>query len=169
MRMKARFQEWMISLLERRYSGIREVVGLLDKIRERVENQEIAGLQDFPEENVKDEKEAKADENGVEKSSKEENGELKADGDVEKKEETDGDSIFKPDDGKWRPILATLALYKLQKVSVLSEGRERDQPPYQPDRLTGLLCQDGTLLRLRRISGSRVRLMHNLGPFLRTK
>ena len=82
-------------------------MGLLDKIRERFENQEIAGLQDFPEEKVKDEKEAKADENGVEKSSKEENGELKASEDVEKKEETDGGSIFKPDDGKWRPILAT--------------------------------------------------------------
>jgi len=124
MRLKARFQEWMISLLERRYSGIREVVGLLDKIRERVENQEIVGLQDFPEEKVKDEKEAKADENGTEKSSKEENGELKTGGDVhgseQKKdsEETDGESIFKPDDGKWRPVLATLALiYKLQKVS----------------------------------------------------
>jgi len=114
MRLKARFQEWMISLLERRYSGIREVVGLLDKIRERVENQEIAGLQDFPEE--KDEKEL-AKEN--EKGSNEENG--KTDGDGEKdgnSEEADDGSIFKPDDGKWRPVLATLALiYKLQKVS----------------------------------------------------
>ena len=114
--MKARFQEWMISLLERRYSGIREVVGLLDKIRERVENQEIAGLQDFPEE--KDEKEL-AKEN--EKGSNEENGNQKTDGDGEKdgnSEEADDGSIFKPDDGKWRPVLATLALiYKLQKVS----------------------------------------------------
>merc|ERR1712218_476857 len=32
--------------------------------------------------------------------------------------EKESDGIFKPDDGKWRPVLATLALiYKLQKVS----------------------------------------------------
>ena len=68
------------------------MVGLLDKIRERVENQEIAGLQDFPEE--KDEKEL-AKEN--EKGSNEENGNQKTDGDGEKdeselkKEESDGE------------------------------------------------------------------------------
>ena len=56
-----------------------------------------------------------------EKGSNEENGNQKTDGDGEKdgnSEEADDGSIFKPDDGKWRPVLATLALiYKLQKVS----------------------------------------------------
>ena len=93
MRLKARFQEWMISLLEKRYSGIREVVGLLDKIRERVENQEIVGLQDFPEE--KGEKEPKADENGAEKGPTDENG-VKADGEKDGTLGTKGKDGFKP-------------------------------------------------------------------------
>jgi len=106
----------MISLLEKRYSGIREVVGLLDKIRERVENQEIVGLQDFPEE--KDGKEPKADENGAEKGPTDENGVKTNEEKDEASKEKESEGIFKPDDGKWRPVLATLGLiYKLQKVS----------------------------------------------------
>ena len=102
MRLKARFQEWMISLLEKRCSGIREVVGLLDKIRERVENQEIAGLQDFPEE--KDGKEPKSDENGAEKGPTDENGVKTNEEKGEASKEKESEGIFKPDDGKWRPV-----------------------------------------------------------------
>ena len=101
MGVKARLQEWLISVLERRYSGIREVVGLIDKVRERVENQEIKGLQDK----------------------------------VEQKKETDetDESIFKPEDGKWRPVVGTLGLiYKLQKVS--DDGWYDNQNVFMEDK-----------------------------------
>ena len=39
MPLKAKIQESLIGMLEKRYTGIREVVGLLDKVRERVEKQ----------------------------------------------------------------------------------------------------------------------------------
>ena len=44
MPLKAKIQEGLIGMLEKRYTGIREVVGLLDKVRERVEKQNIAGM-----------------------------------------------------------------------------------------------------------------------------
>ena len=57
MPLKAKIQEGLIGMLEKRYTGIREVVALLDKVRERVEKQRIAGMhQDQGSSDVKDKK-----------------------------------------------------------------------------------------------------------------
>ena len=48
-------------------------------------------------------------------------------------------------------LVPHIVLPLLLEAPVLPEGRERDQPPHQPDRLTGLLSaswQAGPLLRL---------------------
>ena len=115
MPLKAKIQEGLIKMLEKRYTGIREVVGLLDKVRQRVEKQRIAGLRQ--EHSCDDGQDKQPDSNGgmVETTQ---------DGDIligyKDSDEVDSDQvgIFKPEDGKWRPVVGTLGLiYKLQKVS----------------------------------------------------
>jgi len=109
MGLKTKMQEGMIGMLEKRYSGIREVVGLLDKVRDNVTNQKIEGLPS--EKENKEKKDISGDDiDGGE------NGTLKNVNETNEISETE--SVFKPDDGKWRPVLITLGLvYKLQKVS----------------------------------------------------
>ena len=115
LRLKARFQEWLIVMLERRYTGIREVVGLLDKIRERVENQEIKGLQDDDDTKTDNKAFLKEKESGDTLEIANNEAALQ---DIKLEDTGEVASIFKPEDGKWRPVVATLGLiYKLQKVS----------------------------------------------------
>ena len=107
MPLKAKIQEGLIRMLEKRYTGIREVVGLLDKVRERVEKQRIAGLRQ--EHSCDDGQDKQPDNNGrmVETTQ---------DGDIligyKDSDEVDSDQvgIFKPEDGKWRPVVGTLGL-----------------------------------------------------------
>ena len=114
MPLKAKIQEGLIGMLEKRYTGIREVVALLDKVRERVEKQGIAGM--HQDQGSSDVKAKHTGSNGSMIETTE-------DGDIligygGSSEQVGSDGIFKPEDGKWRPVVGTLGLiYKLQKVS----------------------------------------------------
>jgi len=139
MKLKRKCQNAIIVCLERRYPGVRDVVNLLDKIRERVDKQYIEGLTELEDLTEHDKEEidnmtkeileqddntntqnenTKDSENNInpkqtENSLKQPNNTEEKEDDSEKKVE-----IFKPDDGKWRPVVLTLGLvYKLQKIS----------------------------------------------------
>ena len=115
MPLKAKIQEGLIGMLEKRYTGIREVVGLLDKVRERVEKQNIAGMhQDQGNSDAKD-KQPKSNGSMIETT---EEGDILIGYGSSEEVDSSCDGIFKPEDGKWRPVVGTLGLiYKLQKVS----------------------------------------------------
>lgn len=117
-------QESLIGMLEKRYSGVREVVGLLDRVRDNVTNQKIEGLS--MEKEINHKKEISEDvTDSIEKAT------LKDDGETDDMSGTT--SVFKPDDGKWRPVLITLGLvYKLQKVS--DDHWYDDQSVFMNDR-----------------------------------
>ena len=97
MKIKKKVQNTVISFLEKRYPGVREVVELLDKVRERVEKQYVEGVSEV------DAKRSLSSQTKVM---------------ISKEDENQEEMIFKPEDKKWRPVLMTLGLmYKLQKVS----------------------------------------------------
>ena len=98
MPLKAKIQESLIGMLEKRYTGIREIVALLDKVRERVEKQRIAGM--HQEQGSSDVKDKQGGSNGNMVATTE-------DGSSEQVDKSSCD-IFKPEDGKWRPVLGTL-------------------------------------------------------------
>jgi len=135
MKIKKKFQDSVIGWLEKKYPGVRDIVNLLDNVRERVDNQYIKGLTELEDLTENDKK-------GVEELLKESGITIETPDKDESKlypkleeedttnigkvleKETHGTSepgaseIFKPDDGKWRPVVLTLGLvYKLQKVS----------------------------------------------------
>ena len=115
MPLKAKIQESLIGMLEKRYTGIREIVALLDKVRERVEKQRIAGM--HQEQGSSDVKDKQAGSNGNMVATTETGDILIGHGSSEQVDNSSCD-IFKPEDGKWRPVLGTLGLiYKLQKVT----------------------------------------------------
>ena len=94
--LKRRFHAWLLRLVEKRYPGVRDIVSLMDRVRENVETGEIAGLTDDSKEKVALEQLADKKEDG----------------------EAGPSEIFQPEDGKWRPVLFTLGLiHKLQKVT----------------------------------------------------
>lgn len=104
MKVKKKCQDWFISVLEKRYPGIKDVVHLLDKIRDRVDKQYVGGLSEL---------DAKKSLSNQTKSMFSQTESTEEDND-----ETRVSNIFKTDDGKWRPVVLTLGLlYKLQKVS----------------------------------------------------
>merc|ERR1712112_219101 len=87
MGLKTKMQEGMIGMLEKRYSGIREVVGLLDKVRDNVTNQTIEGLPSEKENNEKKDISGDVTDGGGE------NGTLKNDKETSEMSETE--SVFK--------------------------------------------------------------------------
>jgi len=134
MKIKKKFQDSVIGWLEKKYPGVRDIVHLLDNVRERVDKQYIKGLTEL-EDLTNDDKEELVDilkESGITienpeegettlypKLPTEENAD-KPNG-IEEKPKTEDENkieIFKPDDGKWRPVVLTLGLvYKLQKIT----------------------------------------------------
>ena len=116
-------ENFVIRFLERRYPGVREVINLMDAIKERLALQQVEGLQNDDVDGAAETKEKIPYIDGGEEEKSNTN-ELVEDG-TEEIANTDTkevpqrkESMFKEDDGKWRPMVATLALiYKLQKVT----------------------------------------------------
>jgi len=134
MKIKKKFQDSVIGWLEKKYPGVRDIVNLLDNVRERVDTQYIKGLTELEDLTKADKEEMKdiLKESGITIERPEEDGnnlypKLDSEDNVDKPKENGeksdvGDEktteIFKQDDGKWRPVVLTLGLvYKLQKIT----------------------------------------------------
>ena len=145
MKIKKKFQDSVIGWLEKKYPGVRDIVNLLDNVRERVDTQYIKGLTELEDLTKADKEEMKdiLKESGITIERPEEDGnnlypKLDSEDNIDKPKENGeksdvGDEksteIFKQDDGKWRPVVLTLGLvYKLQKIILPSMGPKIQQP-----------------------------------------
>eukprot|EP00090_Calanus_glacialis_P011310 TRINITY_DN19740_c0_g1_i1.p1 TRINITY_DN19740_c0_g1~~TRINITY_DN19740_c0_g1_i1.p1 ORF type:complete len:510 (-),score=107.93 TRINITY_DN19740_c0_g1_i1:92-1621(-) len=134
MKLKKKFQDSVIGWLEKKYPGVRDIVDLLDNVRERVDTQYIKGLTELEDLTEHDKEEMKdiLKESGItiENHNEEETQlypKLPSEDNPDKPNTIDDKTttadqknveIFKPDDGKWRPVVLTLGLvYKLQKIT----------------------------------------------------